>query len=89
MPVISLLKGPGVLEGPYAEITIGERHLELFTKPGCKDRLDGRVHGKLLRHAAEQWTPGNPNPCLVPLDAGDENGGPYGWGRITVNEGNA
>lgn len=79
-----LAASPGILEGPYAEITIGERHLEIYTRPGQSHRIDGKVHGKLLRQAAEQWTPDKPNPCLVPLDGPDEHGKSFVWGKITV-----
>lgn len=65
---IIIAVAPGVLAGPYAEITIGERHIGIYTRVGCKDRIDGKRHGKLARAAAEQWQPHHPNPCLVPLD---------------------
>lgn len=78
---------PGVLTGPYAEITIGERHISIWTRVGCKDRIDGKRHGKLARAAAEQWQPHHPNPCLVPLDQADHAGRHHVFAKITVKGG--
>lgn len=75
----------GILEGPFAEITIGECHLEIFTRPNRRAHIDTARHGKLLRQAAEAWTTDHPNPCLVALDEADEHGGPYVYGRITFS----
>lgn len=83
-----LLRRPAVLEGPYAEITIGERHLEIYVRPGCANQID-KAHGRKLREAAERWMPGNPNPCLTPLDEADEAGFNNVWGKITINGGSS
>lgn len=74
---------PGVLEGPLAEITIGEVHLEIFVKQGFRNRFNHKKHPKLLREAAERRPRGAPNPCLVPLDE-DEHGNAFVYGRVTV-----
>ncbi len=85
---ISLVKSPGMLEGPLAEKTIGEIHLEIFVKVGMRNRFDPEKHPKLLREAADRRPRNAPNPCLVPLDE-DEHGNAYVYGRVTVKGGHA
>lgn len=83
MSMLLLDQSPGILEGPLVETTIGEVHLEIFVRPGCRNRFDPKRHPKLLREAADRRPPNAPNPCLVPLDDGEE-GGPYVYGRVNV-----
>lgn len=75
---------PGVLEGPYAELRIGEVHIEIFTRRGHKDKIK-RHHGIRAREGAETRLPHHPNPCLIPLDWENEGmpGGPFVFARVT------
>lgn len=82
---IHYLASPGVLEGPYAEKKIGEVLIEIFTRVGQKSRIDGKVHGKRAREAAEQRPMHAPNPALIALDTENESepGGPFVFARVT------
>jgi hypothetical protein len=73
------IAAPGVLEGPYAELKLGEVTIQIWTRRGEKRRIDGKIHGKRAREAAEQKPAHAPNPCLVPLDVENEGmpGGPF------------
>lgn len=86
---IVIAAAPGVLAGPYASFTQGEVTIEIWTRVGCKDRIDGKRHGKLARRAAEWRMPHHPNPCLVALDEPDENHRNHVFAKITVKGGNA
>lgn len=79
------MAAPGVLEGPYNELKIGEVTIEIFTRRGAKYMI-ARHHGIRAREAAEQRPPTTPhNPCLVALDWENEDmpGGPFVFARIT------
>lgn len=75
---------PGVLEGPYNELRLGEIHIEIFTRLGAKHMI-ARCHGIRAREAAEMRPPTAPNPCLVALDWENEDmpGGPFVFARVT------
>lgn len=82
--VIHYVAAPGVLEGPYASLQLGEVLIEIFARAGHKARI-GRHHGIRAREAAEQCATHGPNPCLIPLDheAFGEPGYPFVWARVT------
>lgn len=81
---IHYVAAPGVLEGPYASLQIGEVLIEIFTRAGQKARIS-REHGKRAREAAEQRPLHASNPCLIPLDTENEGeaGGPFVFARVT------
>lgn len=81
---IVYIAAPGVLEGPYAALRIGEVHIEIFTRVGHSNRIS-RHHGKLAREGAEQHQAHHPNPSLIPLDMENagEPGGPFVFARVT------
>lgn len=76
--------GPGVLEGPYAELTLGEVKIEIFARRDSK-RYIARHHGIRAREAAEMRPAHAPNPALVALDWENEDlpGGPFVFARVT------
>src|ERR1700760_3555339 len=76
---------PGVLEGPYASNKIGEVLIEIFTRVGAKGFIDGKVHGKRAREAAEMRPAHAPNPALINLDWENDEmpGGPFVFARVT------
>jgi hypothetical protein len=81
---VHYVAAPGILEGPYATLVIGEVTIEIFVRLGQKARI-ARHHGIRAREAAEQRPAHASNPCLVPLDIeneGDE-GGPFVFARVT------
>jgi hypothetical protein len=87
------MRGPGIknrivkayvpiLEGPYQERTIGEIVIELYCKPGHRDKIDLKHWNRALR-AAGGIPKDAPNPCLVPLDnERSPEGGPWVFARI-------
>lgn len=85
MTLIAATNVIGILEGPLAEVTIGEVKLEIYARGGHRNRFDPKRHPKLLREAADRRPPDAPNPCLVPLDE-EEEGGPFVYGRVTIKE---
>ena len=71
-----------ILEGPHAQITIGEITISVYTTPGHKGRIEKR-HGKLAREAADMRPPGSPNPCIIPLDPETKDeGGPFVYAHV-------
>lgn len=81
---VHYVAGPGVLEGPYSELKIGEITIEIYTRRNAKHMINPKVHGIRAREAAEQRPPHAPNPALVPLDWENEDmpGGPFVFAKI-------
>lgn len=77
--------GPGALEGPFAVLVVGEVTIEIFTRRGAKDFINGKVHGKRAREAAEMRPAHAPNPALINLDWENDEmpGGPFVFARVT------
>lgn len=85
-----ILPQPGmVLEGPVVkhEFFDGAKHsnvlFEIWIRPGGQKHFDPRRHPKMVSEAYDLMKPETPNPCLIPLDPGEE-GGPFVYGKITI-----
>ena len=85
-PMRVVYVAPGALEGPLAERSFGEVHIDLWAKVGHRNRFDPKVHPRRAREAAERRPENPPNPCLVPLDEETMvEGGPFIYARVTVH----
>lgn len=72
-----------MLAGPYGEIKIGEVTISIWAKPGHANRIDGKRHGKMARHAADMRPADAPNPCIIPLDPETATeGGPFVYAHV-------
>lgn len=74
------------LEGPKAEIAIGEITISIWCKPGHANRIDPKRHGKMAREAADRRPAVCPNPCIIPLDPDTSaEGGPFVYAHVFEN----
>lgn len=76
---------PNTLEGPYGALQLGEVSIEIWTRRGAKGFIDGKVHGKRAREAAEMRPAHAPNPALINLDWENDElpGGPFVFALVT------